>query len=138
MPRTWPSQSGADHGIVAAGPEQRAGAHHHDQRDGNAQPPAAQMARRSTECAQNARKARFRYSVFVLVAGIGNIARLARLGRGRGRDQLEVEDQHLVGRDHAVARAARAISQVGRDHQLPVIAFAHQLQRLDPAGDHVG
>ena len=40
-----PVPFGRNNRIVAAGPEQGAGAHHHHQRDGNAKPSAAQMTR---------------------------------------------------------------------------------------------
>ena len=73
MPRTCPSHSGADDGVVAAGPEQRAGAHHHDQRDGDAQLPAAQMPLPSTDLAQMRVRHHVLLLLFVLVAGIGDI-----------------------------------------------------------------
>jgi len=50
------------------------------------------------------------------------------------RDELHVEDERLVGTDIA-ACALRAIAELGRNDELPFIAFVHQLERLDPAGD---
>lgn len=48
-------------------------------------------------------------------------------------DQLDLEDQHAVGRDGSAALVA--VAERGRDIERPLVARAHQLQRLDPAGD---
>src|SRR5690554_7010886 len=50
-------------------------------------------------------------------------------------EQLDAEDQGLVGADGALALGA--IAQLGGNHDLPGIADAHQLQRLLPAVDHL-
>src|SRR5581483_3655008 len=51
-------------------------------------------------------------------------------------EQLDVEDQAGVGRDHA-AGAADAVAQLGGDQQAALAAHAHRGHALVPAGDHL-
>src|SRR5580698_7651490 len=79
-----------------------------------------------------AKKARRLLLLIFLIARIWLIALFAALRRGRGFQELDVEDQILVGRNGkaTVGRATHAIAQVGWDHDLPVVALTHQLHRL--------
>src|SRR5690606_6606761 len=51
-------------------------------------------------------------------------------------EELDVEDQRGVRRDHA-ARTARAVALLGRDHEAALAADLHALHALVPTGDHV-
>ena len=50
-------------------------------------------------------------------------------------EQFHLENQYAVGRNRR-GRALVAVSQSGRDEQLPLVANLHQLQRLGPSRDH--
>src|SRR5258708_1553977 len=49
-------------------------------------------------------------------------------------NELHIEDECLVWADIG-ACSLSAIAELRGDDELPLIAFAHQLQRLDPAGN---
>src|SRR5215472_927462 len=50
--------------------------------------------------------------------------------------QLDIEDQGCVGRDHS-GGAPRAVAQVGRDFQLPLAAHLHACDAIVPALNHL-
>ena len=62
-----------------------------------------------------------------------------RFKEGFDPDEVDDEDQRLVGRDRAVAGAGRPVALVGRDDEQPAAALAQADEALVPArDDHAG
>src|SRR5262249_61604371 len=66
---------------------------------------------------------------------LGLILRLLFLALWQDLEELQIEDQGLVRRDRTIRAPCRAVAECGRDDQLPMVALAHDLERLGPSPD---